>query len=87
MLQVQQNLGRELSFEAQAGQPNLLLFDVQPDQRAGIVDLLPAASRDGAEVTPLVSARLVAIDGVDVETLRRTCPSIRIRSTTRGGTR
>ncbi|MBT8337857.1 MAG: FtsX-like permease family protein [Gemmatimonadetes bacterium] len=70
VLQVQENLGRELSFEAQAGQPNLLLFDVQPDQREGIVDLLPAGSRGGAEVTPLVSARLVAIDGIDVETLR-----------------
>ena len=70
VIQVQRNLGRELSFEAQAGQPNLLLFDVQADQREGIVDLLPEASRSGAEVTPLVSARLVAIDGVDVETLR-----------------
>lgn len=70
VLQVQQNLGRVLTLDSAAGQPNLLLFDVQPDQRARVVELLPADARRGADVTPLVSARLVSIGGVDVETLR-----------------
>ena len=70
VLQVQQNLGRVLTIDAAAGQPNVLLFDVQPDQREGVVALLPVDARGGADVTPLVSARLTAIGGVDVETLR-----------------
>ena len=70
VLQVQQNLGRVLTLDSAAGQPNVLLFDVQPDQRERVVTLLPPASRRGADVTPLVSARLSSIRGVDVETLR-----------------
>lgn len=66
VLQVQHNVARELDFDQAVGQPDVLLFDVQPDQRSGVVDLLPAASRDGALPTPLVSARLSAIDGVPV---------------------
>lgn len=70
VLQVQGNLGRVLSLDAGEGQPNLLLFDVQPEQRDGMLELLPPEARAGTEVTPLVSARLEAIGGVDVETLR-----------------
>lgn len=70
VVQVQENLGRTLTLDAAAGQPNLLLFDVQADQREGVVSLLPPDARSGADVTPLVSARLTAIGGVDVETLR-----------------
>ncbi|MEK9506924.1 FtsX-like permease family protein [Gemmatimonadota bacterium Y43] len=69
VLQVQHNLARELDFDRAAGQPDLLLFDVQPDQRRGVVDLLPPDARDSAIPTPLVSARLAAIDGVSVEEL------------------
>lgn len=68
VLQVQGNLGRELAFDAAAGQPDLLLFDVQSHQVASVLDLLPPGS--GAEATPLVSARLTAIDGVAVDSLR-----------------
>lgn len=70
VLQVQGNLGRELDFDSAAGQPNLLFFDVQPDQRSAVLELLPDDARRGAESTALVSARLSSIDGVDVETLR-----------------
>ncbi len=68
VLQVQGNLGRELAFDAAAGQPDLLLFDVQSQQVASVLDILPPDA--GAEATPLVSARLTAIDGVAVDSLR-----------------
>ena len=64
VLQVRSNLGRELALESVEGQPNLLLFDVQEDQREGIVELLPPESRGGAEVTPIVPARIRAVKGV-----------------------
>ncbi len=58
------NLTRELSFQEVEGQPNLLLFDIQSDQRDGVVAMLPPAARSQAEVTSLVPARLTAINGV-----------------------
>lgn len=70
VLQVQHNLARALDFDRAAGQPDLLLFDVQSDQREGVMALLPDGGTRGATATPLVSARLAAIDGVPVDELR-----------------
>jgi putative ABC transport system permease protein len=50
-------------IDAAAGRPNLLLFDVQPDQRAGLEALLSRHGEAGAEVTPLVPGRIAAING------------------------
>jgi putative ABC transport system permease protein len=64
VLLIRSNLTRELSIQATEGQPNLLVFDIQSDQRDGVVDLLSPAVRSRAEVTSLVPARLTAINGV-----------------------
>lgn len=69
VLLVQRNLGRALAFDSDAAQPNLLLFDVQPDQRDSVVALLHAQAASDTEVTPLVNARLSAINGASVATL------------------
>lgn len=69
ILQVQQNVARELALDQEAGHPDLLLFDVQPEQREGVIEALPPGARAEATATPLVSARLIAIDGVGVEVL------------------
>lgn len=67
VIQVRSNLARELRFEGAEGQPDALLFDIQYDQVEGVVGLLPS---DGAiDVTPIVQARLAALDGVSVEEL------------------
>lgn len=65
VLLVRGNLVRELAFEATDGQPNLLLFDIQSDQRDGVLTLLPGDAGERAEVTSLVPARLVAIRGLE----------------------
>ncbi|HSG48303.1 MAG TPA: FtsX-like permease family protein [Longimicrobiales bacterium] len=65
VLLVRDNLTRELTLQAVEGQPNLLLFDIQADQRDGVVALLPPAARSQAEVTSLVPARLSAVNGLD----------------------
>ncbi|MEJ2538571.1 MAG: FtsX-like permease family protein [Gemmatimonadota bacterium] len=65
VLQVRANLARDLALEEVEGQPNLLLFDIQDDQRAGLLDLLPPEARGQAEVTPLVPARIRALKGLD----------------------
>ncbi len=68
VLQVQTTLTDELTVDLGGGRPNLLLFDVQNDQREGIVGLLPDTSA-AQEVTPLVSSRLVAIRGLGRDSL------------------
>lgn len=64
VLLIRTNLTRELTLQAVEGQPNLLLFDIQADQREGVVELLPPAARSQAEVTSLVPARLTGVKGI-----------------------
>jgi putative ABC transport system permease protein len=58
-------------LDAAAGRPNLLLFDVQPDQRAGVLELLARHGAGAPEVTPLVPGRIVALGGRPVAELLR----------------
>ncbi len=69
LLQVQASLVDDLSISFGAGQPNVLLFDIQRDQREGVISMLPDAARDGVEVAPLVPARITAINGVSSDEL------------------
>lgn len=66
---IERSLQRQLDFDAGASQANVLLFDVQPDQRAGMVDLVGSVSEGPVDVTPIVTARIAALDGVSVTEL------------------
>lgn len=61
---VQANLATSLAIDASESRANLLLFDVQTDQRSGITDLFPDSVRGTVESTPLVPSRIAAIRGV-----------------------
>ena len=63
IVQLQRNLVRELSAERGPEGANLLLFDVQPGQESPILDLLGEFSSDDPQVTPIVPARISALDG------------------------
>jgi putative ABC transport system permease protein len=63
LLQVQASVTEALDLE-RGDTPNLVLFDVQPDQTAGVLALLPPASRDSAQVTPLVPARIARVEAL-----------------------
>ena len=63
VLQVQSAIGRELDVGAESERPNLILFDVQPDQTAGVLALLPGFLADAVEVAPLVPARIARLNG------------------------
>jgi putative ABC transport system permease protein len=67
VIQVRSNLVRELRFEGTEGQSDALLFDIQSDQVDGVLGLLPEGG--AIDVTPIVQARLAALDGVGVEEL------------------
>ncbi len=68
--QVESTLTGELSLEVGAGRPNLLFFDVQPDQVQGVTDLLPPVDRAGASATAIVPGRIAAVNGRSPEALR-----------------
>ncbi|SAK40696.1 efflux ABC transporter, permease protein [Caballeronia calidae] len=46
--------------------PNQFLIDIQPDQRQGVLDYLHTHGQPDATLSPMVRARLVAIDGKPV---------------------
>ena len=66
---VEGSLTQAFTLEAGAGRWNLLLFDVQPDQRETVEGFVGSRSFGPLEVTPLVPSRLSAINGTPVETL------------------
>ena len=69
MFLVESNVQSQLSFDAGADRPNVLLFDVQADQADEVVDLLARAASGAVEVTPVVPARIAAINGRPAEEL------------------
>lgn len=68
LLVVEGGLRASLSLELDGGEPSLLLFDIQEDQRFPIEELL---IREGAATTlvPLAPARLASLRGVPVNEL------------------
>ena len=65
---VETSLTQAFSLEASAGEWNLLLFDVQSDQRETVEDFLDSRVDGPLKVTPLVPSQLSAINGIPVET-------------------
>ena len=66
---VEASLTQAFTLEAAAGKWNLLLFDVQADQRETVEEFLDSRADGPLEVTPLVPSQLSAINGIPVETL------------------
>lgn len=63
---VQSNLLHQLALDAGPDRPNLVLFDVQPDQVEPLEELLESRGAVIVDRAPLVSARLSSIGGEDV---------------------
>ncbi|MDX1647299.1 MAG: FtsX-like permease family protein, partial [Longimicrobiales bacterium] len=70
IVQVEASVRDDLTLSFGLGQPNVLFFDIQTDQLQGILDLLPPDARAAAEVSPLVSSRISAINGRQPDELR-----------------
>jgi len=61
------SLGRQLAYEHKRDAPAFFFIDVQPDQREAFARLVGAVSGGAAPaLTPIVRARLAAIDGAPV---------------------
>jgi putative ABC transport system permease protein len=71
LILVQHNLLRDLRTSSTAGRPNLVFFDVQPDQRDTLAALLKAHGARVGEAVPVVPMRIASIKGQAVaDTLR-----------------
>jgi putative ABC transport system permease protein len=60
---VQYNVMRQLAFDSRPDRPNLVMFDVQPDQQEPLEAFLAERGAKVAERAPLISARIAAIRG------------------------
>ncbi len=64
---VQDNLLGWLDFETGGPRPNLVVFDIQPEQAGGVRDLLAAGGGAPPELVPIVPARIAAINDRPVD--------------------
>jgi len=62
---VEGSLTQEFTLKVGDGRANVILFDVQADQRPEVEALLASRATGPLDVTPLVPSRLIAINGVD----------------------
>jgi putative ABC transport system permease protein len=64
---VQHSLVQQFAIDASPDRPNLILFDIQPDQRLGVDSILAGAGGTGAVLTPIVPMRVKSVKGVPAE--------------------
>lgn len=67
LLILQRSLGQLLAFEQRDDLPNLFVLDVQPEQRSGVETTLAGAGAERIETSPMISARIGAVNGRQVE--------------------
>lgn len=66
---VQSNLLRQLRLDAGPDRPNLVAFDVQPDQARGVDSLFRSAGLPVTGPVPIVPMRIAAVNGTPVARL------------------
>jgi putative ABC transport system permease protein len=70
LLLVQQSLLRQVTHINETNQPNLVLFDIQSDQREVVTALIRASQLPVLQDIPLVTMRLAGVNGKSVAELR-----------------
>ncbi|HET7042985.1 MAG TPA: FtsX-like permease family protein, partial [Gemmatimonadales bacterium] len=63
---VQYSLVQQFSVDAAPDRPNLILFDIQPGQRAGVDSILRALGTSPLLPTPIVPMRIASVKGIPV---------------------
>jgi len=67
LLILQSSLSQLLELERRDDLPNLFVIDIQPDQRASVVATLGRPEVSGLELSPMISARIGAVNGRSVD--------------------
>ncbi len=71
LLLVQQTLLQQIKLSSTGGQPNLVLFDIQTDQREGVAEIMRAKSLDVLQQVPVVTMRLEEINSKNVREIQK----------------
>ena len=70
LLIIRQTLLEQVRIADEGGRPNLIMFDVQPDQRAGVRERISEAGLPIVEEVPIVGMRLESVRGRSVREAR-----------------
>jgi putative ABC transport system permease protein len=68
---IQNSLLKQVEFTGNENQSNTILFDIQPSQRDGVVELMKAHELPVNQLVPIVTCRLKEIKGKSVDSLQR----------------
>ena len=68
---IEQSMLEQVEFAGQENQSNTILFDIQPDQREGVVNLMKENNLKLNQVVPIVTIRLASLHGKSVEELQK----------------
>ena len=69
MYQVQHNLLRQLDVRLEQSRANVVFFDVQQDQEAGVDSIIRAGRHEIVQKAPIVPMRMAAINGKEIPAL------------------
>jgi len=62
---------KQVNFADRDGQPNLILFDIQPDQKEGVENLLAEKNLQVIQSVPIVTMRIAKVNDIEVSELKR----------------
>ncbi len=68
---VQHSLLGQVEFTGQTNESNTILFDIQPSQKQGVLDLIKEHALPTNQVVPIVTCRLQSLKGRPVDELQR----------------
>lgn len=67
----QDSILKQVNVADKNGQPNLILYDIQPDQKQGVENLLAENGLGVMQSVPIVTMRFAKVKDVDVRALRK----------------
>ena len=67
----QSMLLQQAEFDREGERPNLVLFDIQNDQVAGVTEQVRSAGYSVIETVPIVTMRLAKVDGQTISAIKR----------------
>jgi putative ABC transport system permease protein len=68
---VEQSMLGQVEFTGQENQSNTILFDIQPSQRDGVIQLMKDNKLEINQVVPIITCRLSELKGRSIEALQR----------------
>src|SRR5690606_29805902 len=67
---IEQSMLSQVEFTGQENQSNTIMFDIQPSQKDGVIQLMEEHSLKVNQVTPIVTCRISELRGRPAEALQ-----------------